>query len=82
VGTSLAIITAISTLGLVAHLLAGRSLDVPVTAAMSAGTVAGALAGAAVAARLPQRLLGRGFAVLVTALACYLLVSALLLGGP
>ena len=47
VGTSLAIITATSLLGLAAHLLAGRSLDLGVTATMTVACVAGALAGAA-----------------------------------
>ena len=82
VGTSLAIITITSVMGLIAHLLAGRSLDVGVTATMTAACVVGALAGAGVAARIPQRVLGRGFAGLLTAVASYLLVSAALLGGP
>ena len=82
VGTSLAIITATSLLGLAVHLIAGRSLDLDVTAAMTAGCVLGALAGGALASQLPQRLIGRGFAVLVTAVAAYLLISAAVLGGP
>lgn len=82
VGTSLAIITATALIGLVAHLLAGRDLDPGVTGAMTAACVAGALAGAALASRVPQRTLGRGFALLVTAVAAYLLVSAAFLGGP
>jgi uncharacterized protein len=69
-------------MGLAAHLVAGRGLDVPVTAAMTAGCVVGALAGASVAGRVPQRTLGRAFAGLVTAVAAYLLVSAAFLGGP
>jgi uncharacterized membrane protein YfcA len=81
VGTSLAIITATSAVGLGAHLLAGREADAGLTAAMAAACVAGSLAGAAVAGRLPQRALGRGFAGLVAAVAGGLLVSALL-GGP
>jgi len=82
VGTSLAIITATSLLGLAVHLIAGRSLDVDITAAMTAGCVAGAVAGGAIATHLPQRLIGRGFAILVTAVAAYLLISAAFLGGP
>jgi uncharacterized membrane protein YfcA len=82
VGTSLAIITAISAMGLVAHLLAGRGLDVALTGAMAAACIAGALAGARLAGRVPQRRLGRGFAGLVAGVAGYLLVSAALLGGP
>jgi uncharacterized membrane protein YfcA len=69
VGTSLVIITATSLLGLGAHLLAGRSLDAGVTAALTLACVAGAVAGAALASRIPQRELGRGFALLVVAVA-------------
>ncbi|HEY8867734.1 MAG TPA: TSUP family transporter, partial [Solirubrobacteraceae bacterium] len=82
VGTSLAIITATSLLALAVHLVAGRTLPVEVTAAMTAGCIAGALAGVAAATHVPQRVLGRGFALLVTAVAAYLLASAALLGGP
>jgi uncharacterized membrane protein YfcA len=82
VGTSLAIITASSLLGLAAHLVTGRGLDVPVTAAMTAACIAGALIGAAVVGRVPQRKLARGFAGLVAAVAAYLLISAAFLGGP
>jgi len=82
VGTSLAIITGTSLVGLIVHLAAGRSLDVTVTVAMTAACVAGALAGVRLADRVPQRSLGRGFAALVTAVAAYLLVSAVFLGGP
>jgi uncharacterized membrane protein YfcA len=82
VGTSLVIITATSLLGLAAHLLAGRVVDVDVTAALTAACVAGAVAGALLAGRIPQRQLGRGFALLVVAVAGYLLVSVTVLGGP
>jgi uncharacterized membrane protein YfcA len=82
IGTSLTIITATSLLGLGAHLLAGRSVQIDVTLALMAACVAGAVAGAAVAGRIPQRALGRGFALLVVAVAAYLLVSVTFLGGP
>lgn len=82
VGTSLAIITTTSLLGLAAHLAAGRGLDVAVTGAMTAACVLGALTGAALARRVPQRQLGRGFAGLVAAVGGYLLISAAWLGGP
>lgn len=82
VGTSLAIITATSILGLGAHLLAGRSLDLVVTATMTAACIAGASAGAALAERVPQRGLSRGFAGLVVGVAGYLLISTAVLGGP
>lgn len=82
VGTSLVIITATSLLGLGAHLLAGRSLDVDVATALTLACIVGAVAGAALASRLPQRALGRGFATMVIAVAGYLLVSVVFLGGP
>jgi uncharacterized membrane protein YfcA len=82
VGTSLAIITATSVLGLAAHLAAGRGIDVGVTGAMTAACVAGALGGASVGARLPQRRLAHAFALLVVGIAAYLLASAAFLGGP
>ena len=82
IGTSLVIITATSLLGLGAHLHAGRSLDAGVTATLTVACVAGAVAGAALAGFIPQRELGRGFAVLVVAVAGYLLVSVAVLAGP
>jgi hypothetical protein len=82
VGTSLTIITATSLLGLGAHLIAGRSVDVDLTAALTLACIAGATAGAALAGRIPQRALGRAFALLVVAVAAYLLASVAFLGGP
>lgn len=82
VGTSLAIIAGTSTLGLVTHLAAGRSLDAGVTITLAAACIAGAVAGAQLGGRISQRILGRGFALLVTGVAIYLLVSAAFLGGP
>lgn len=82
VGTSLSIITATSLLGLAAHLVAGRGVEADITAVMTAACVIGAVAGTAVAERVPQRTLGRGFAVLVVAVATYLIVSVAFLGGP
>lgn len=82
VGTSLAIITATSLIGLATHFIAGRNIDLSVTVAMTVAGVAGALAGVGLAERVPQRVLGRGFALLVTSVAVYLLVSVAFLGGP
>jgi uncharacterized membrane protein YfcA len=82
VGTSLVIITASSLIGLVAHLVAGRSVDAPVTVSMALACVAGAVVGAGLAGRLPQRALAHGFAALVVGVAAYLLVSVAFLGGP
>ena len=77
VGTSLAIITATSALGLAAHLAAGRTVDVPVTVTMALACAAGAVAGAVWSGRLPQQALGRGFATLVVAVAGGLVVSVI-----
>ena len=82
VGTSLMIITATSLLGLSAHLLAGRAPDDEVTAVMTVACVAGAIGGARLAAAIPQRALAKGFAVVVVAMAGYVLLSVTLLGGP
>ncbi len=82
IGTSLAIIAATSLLGLAVHLLAGRSIDLDITLAMTAGCVAGAFAGGALVTDVPQRLIGRAFAILVTAVAVYLLISIAFLAGP
>lgn len=82
VGTSLAIITGTSLLGLVSHLAAGRELDPEIAVAMTAACVLGAFAGAAGAERVPQRALGRAFALMVVVVALYLLVSVVFLGGP
>ena len=81
VGTSLMIITTTSVIGLAAHLLAGRTVDGPVTLAMAGACVAGAVAGALVAGRVPERAVGRAFALVVVAVAVYLAVSTTLLGG-
>ena len=82
IGTSLAIITTTSILGVVVHLGAGRSLDADLTIVMALGCIAGALAGARFSRHVPQQTLGRAFAGLVVAVAAYLLISAAFLGGP
>jgi uncharacterized protein len=82
IGTSLAIITTTSLLALPVHFAAGRSIDPEITGAMTLACVVGAAGGAAIAGRVPQRLLARGFAGMVTAVATYLLVSSVFLGGP
>jgi uncharacterized protein len=82
IGTSLTIITATSAMALIAHLVAGRSLDPGVTAAMTAACVTGALTGTRLAGRVPQRQLGQAFAALVVVVAAYLIISAAFLGGP
>ena len=82
VGTSLVVITLTAIAALGSHLLAGAHLNLALTATLAAATVAGALAGTAVGRRLPQSSLGRGFALVVLAVAIFLLVDTLLLGGP
>jgi len=49
---------------------------------MTAACIVGAFAGAGLATHVPQRTLGRAFALLVCGVAAYLLVSAAFLGGP
>ena len=82
IGTSLAIITTTSVLGVVVHLAAGRAVDAELTILMGAACLAGALLGARLSRAVPQRTLGRAFAALVVVVAAYLLVSAAFLGGP
>ena len=82
IGTSLVVITAVSATGLVAHLLAGSEPEAEVTVPLTAACVAGALVGAAVGQRVSPRLLARGFALLLLAVATYLLLAAAFLGGP
>ena len=52
------------------------------SAPICAATAVGAVAGTIVGGYLPQRTLGRGFAVVVTLLALFLLTDVLVLGGP
>ena len=82
IGTSLAIITTTSLLGVVVHLAAGRELDPAMTVVLGAACVAGAVGGARLSRHVPQQTLGRAFAALVVAVAGYLLISAAFLGGP
>lgn len=82
VASSLVIIMLTGLAALGSHLLAGAAVDVPVTAALAAATAVGALAGTLVAERLPQEALGKGFAVVVLAVAVFLCVDTLVLGGP
>ena len=82
IGTSLAIITTTSVLGVIVHLGAGRSVELDLTVVMAAACVAGALTGVRLATRFSQETLGRAFAGLVVAVAGYLLISAAFLGGP
>lgn len=82
VGTSLAVITATGVIGSIVHFAAGRSIELDVTIAMTVAMVLGALAGARLGQDVSERVLARGFAVLVSAVATYLIVSSAFFGGP
>lgn len=82
VGTSLAIIASTSVIGLVAHLLLGRTLPLDITAALALSCVAGSLVGYRISGRLPQPALARAFALMVTAVAVYVIGSVAFLGAP
>jgi uncharacterized membrane protein YfcA len=72
VGTSLLVIALTSATGLAAHLATG-DLDWLVTGAFAAGGIAGALAGSRSSAHVSASRLKEGFAVLVIAVAVFLL---------
>ena len=82
VATSLVIITLTGVAALASHLAAGATPDLPITAALAGSTAVGALCGTLVAQRLSQRALGRAFALVVAAVAVFLLVDTVALGGP
>ena len=82
VATSLVIITFTGAVALASHLVAGSGIDVGVTAALAAPTAPGAFIGARLSARLPAAALGRAFAGVVCALALFVLLDVLVLGGP
>jgi uncharacterized membrane protein YfcA len=82
VASSLVIITLTGLAALTSHLLTGARPNLPITAALAASTALGALGGTLVGQRLPQAALGRGFALVVTTVALFLLVDTVLLGGP
>ena len=82
VATSLVIITLTGLAALASHLITGARPDLPITAALAASTALGALLGTLVGQRLPQAALGRGFALVVTSVAVFLLIDTVLLGGP
>lgn len=82
IASSLVVITITALVALASHLAADVELDVPITALLAGSTAAGALLGSSLGQRLPQQMLARAFAVVVTALAAFLLMDVLLLGGP
>lgn len=82
VATSLVIIAITGAAALASHLATGAAPEGAITAALAGATAVGALCGTLVANRLPQHALARGFALLVAAVAMFLLVDTLVLGGP
>jgi hypothetical protein len=82
VATSLVIITLTGLAALASHLISGSRPDLAVTAELSISTGLGALIGSLVGERLPQLVLRRGFAVVVSAVGVWLLVDVVALGGP
>jgi uncharacterized membrane protein YfcA len=82
VATSLVIITLTGVAALASHLIAGAAPDVGLTAALAGATAAGALIGTQLGRHVPQRELGRAFALVVATVAVLLLVDTLVLGGP
>jgi uncharacterized membrane protein YfcA len=67
---------------LASHLAAGVELDLAIPALLAGSTAAGALLGTSLGRQLPQQVLARAFAVVVSALAGLLVIDVLLLGGP
>jgi hypothetical protein len=81
IGTSLVIVGFVSLAGLAAHLWRGADLDAGLAAAMALGCAMGAFAGARIGASLPQRTLGRGFALLLAAVGAYIVLASALTGA-
>lgn len=82
IATSLAIITLTGIAALVSHLAEGARPDWPLTLTLCGAAAVGALLGSALGGRLSPRTLSRAFGVVVAALALFLLVDVLVLGGP
>ncbi|HEU5062221.1 MAG TPA: sulfite exporter TauE/SafE family protein [Solirubrobacterales bacterium] len=82
IATSLAIIGLTGLVALTAHLARGAEPDWPLTVALCVGATLGALLGSSFAQRLSPQSLAHGFGFVVAAIAVFLLVDVLLLGGP
>ncbi len=82
IATSLVIVTVVSAVGLVEHLVAGANVAWGTALPFAAAAMVTASLGGRFAAHLRRRTLARGFAVLLTGVAVYLLVSVIALGGP
>jgi uncharacterized membrane protein YfcA len=75
IGTSLIAIFLMSVAGFANHLAQGSEVDWALVLPFAAATVAGSLAGATLSPRIPRLVLGRMFAVLLTGVAVFMLVS-------
>lgn len=82
VATSLVIITLTGLAALISHLTQGAHIIVGITVALAGSTAVGALLGTLIGERLPQQALGRGFAIVVAAVAVFLLVDTVAFDGP
>ena len=82
IATSLAIITFTGLAALVSHLIEGAEPNWPLTGVLGLAAAAGALGGSSVGRRLEPRTLAHGFAIVVAAVAVFLLIDVLFLGGP
>ena len=82
IATSLAIITLTGLAALASHLAAGSDPDWGLTAVLAVSAAVGALLGSSLGRRLEPRRLAQAFGVLVAAVAVFLLVDVLILGGP
>jgi uncharacterized membrane protein YfcA len=76
IGTSLVIIGLASVVALAGHLWRSDDLNAGLTIVMAGGCAVGAVAGTFLGARLPQRLLGSCFAILVAGVGAYVLVES------
>jgi uncharacterized membrane protein YfcA len=82
IASSLVVVALTAAAAFGSHLLAGATLHVEVAAALGAAAVAGAIAGARIGRTRTSAELGRAFALLVAAVAVFLLADVTLLGGP
>lgn len=82
IATSLVIVTAVSTVTLLEHLVGKAPIAWSVVVPFAAAAVVTASFGGTLARRLPRRTLARGFALMLAGIATYLIASITLLGGP
>ena len=73
IGTSLLVITLISTAGTASHVLAGKDLTLATAALFTIGSIAGLFAGSGLARRLAGPTLQKVFAAAIVAVASYVI---------